>query len=513
MERDGEPVVDDGDAQRVGGDVRLQLPLDELEGPSHPLLRGRRRLSRPPGPLGPGLEVRAEALQVVHRLAERRFERPRPAVGLDQAERLRRFQVEVDRVPLSDFVNPDVVGGEALPSRQHADQVEDPLLLSGDRLDVHDDVGARQDGPDRVLRRCRNVVRPFETGAAVDGHRQLHEGGGPRVAHPHPEHLADSRHEGGGGDLFAQRRVDAIEQLVDVPAAQVPADLHDDAGHEQGRDRVGPLQPGEPERFRQAHEDEAEEDDAGGPEVGREVDRVGLQRRAGVLAGDAQERAGTGPVDHEGERHHQEGPVIGVDRVVLHEEPLHRLDDDPEAGQQQEEGLHQGGEVLDLAVAVLVLRVRRAAGDADRQKREARGQQIESGVQRLGEDPQGVGSEPDHELGCGQRERRQDGAQRDLPLLAVGRRQRMPLTAGLSGFGSVHPSRLRLCPRPTGPPRRRGPQHKLRFRTGQRAEMVHLWKVCTAGRAGPPAASRRRQATLAWRRPAGEHRTAAKESP
>ena len=53
---------------------------------------------------------------------------------------------------------------------------------------------------------------------------------------------------------------------------------------------------------------------------------------------------------------------------VVEEQPSDRLIDDPDAGQEQQTGFDEGGEVLYLAVAVLMVGVGRFIGDSHRKE-------------------------------------------------------------------------------------------------------------------------------------------------
>ena len=73
-------------------------------------------------------------------------------------------------------------------------------------------------------------------------------------------------------------------------------------------------------------------------------------------------------------------------------------------------GLGQGGQVLGLAVAVGMRPVGGPAGDADREEREQRGDEVGARVQRLGDEPEAAAREARAELDPHQRHR---GADRD----------------------------------------------------------------------------------------------------
>ncbi len=211
----------------------------------------------------------------------------------------------------------------------------------------------------------------------------------------------------------------AVDQRGDRPAAQLQADVNDDAGHDQRGDRVGFRQRRDAEALREAHEDEAEDDDRRRPDVGREVQRVRFERLAVVLLRGPVEHPGAGPVDRDGDAHDDEGPDVHFDLDVLEEQPLDRLIDDPGTGAEQEERLEKRGEVFDLAVAVGVLFIRGAAREADRHQGDERGNEVKAAVRHLREDAEAAGHDPHDQLEQRQKDGCDHRAERRAVFLAV----------------------------------------------------------------------------------------------
>ncbi len=88
-----------------------------------------------------------------------------------------------------------------------------------------------------------------------------------------------------------------------------------------------------------------------------------------VLVGDAMEGAGAGEVDGDGEEKDEKGPDGEVEgEVLVEEDAADGLGDDPDAGGEHEDGFDEGGEAFDLAVAVVVVLVGGAVGDAGRRR-------------------------------------------------------------------------------------------------------------------------------------------------
>ena len=105
------------------------------------------------------------------------------------------------------------------------------------------------------------------------------------------------------------------------------------SGDEQGGDGVGQLEGGDVPVLPGVGGGQADEDGGGGPDVGAEVEGVGLEGFARMLAGDAAEVAGAGVVDRDGEKQNDEGPDGEVEREMLAvEDAMDGLGDDPDGG-------------------------------------------------------------------------------------------------------------------------------------------------------------------------------------
>lgn len=137
--------------------------------------------------------------------------------------------------------------------------------------------------------------------------------------------------------------------------------------------------------------------------------------------------------------------MVRVDLEVLAEEAPIRLDEDPDAGGEEQDGLQERGEVFDLAVPVVVFVVGGAHRDADREEGEERGREIQSGVHRFREDPQAVGGEPHDELRAREDDCRRDRGQRHRAFFVRGFRrvENSKGDLGLRGRSTPHVSILR----------------------------------------------------------------------
>jgi len=97
-----------------------------------------------------------------------------------------------------------------------------------------------------------------------------------------------------------------------------------------------------------------------------------------------------------------------------------RLVGDPDHGQEQQEGLDEGGQVLGLAMAVAVLRIGRLPRQAHGEEGQHRRGEVEGGVGGLGEDAEAAGQDTDGQLHRDQPDRAEDREERDPLLLSLG---------------------------------------------------------------------------------------------
>ena len=217
-----------------------------------------------------------------------------------------------------------------------------------------------------------------------------------------------ARDRSAGRRLGVRRR--AVHQHVDVPTDQPAGGDEHESGDEERCDRVAG-------RVAGCRGTEAREHRERAREVAAEVDRVRAQGLAAVLASRAKRDDGAGEVDREHDRHDDEQPPRRVDRVARpSREPRDRERRDGDADEREHGRLRQRGEVLGLSVPVLVPFVGGPAGDADREEREQRGNEVGAGMQRLGDESQAAADEAGAELQCGEHRRRADRDERGPAL-------------------------------------------------------------------------------------------------
>jgi hypothetical protein len=83
---------------------------------------------------------------------------------------------------------------------------------------------------------------------------------------------------------------------------------------------------------------------------------------------------------------------------VVKEQALDGFVDDDYAGQKQQAGFDEGGEIFHLAVTVLMVGVGGLVGDAHREEGNGGGDQIEEGVRGLGQNTQAASGDADKNL-------------------------------------------------------------------------------------------------------------------
>ena len=131
------------------------------------------------------------------------------------------------------------------------------------------------------------------------------------------------------------------------------------------------------------------------------------------------EHAGTIKVDGDGGDDHAERDGGGLHRVgMIADQPLGRFPHHHARENEQQRGLGERGDVLDLAVAVLVVPVGRLVGHAHREIGHHRRGEVDQGMGGLRQDGERAGGDADHGLAERQPARGGDRAERDAFLFS-----------------------------------------------------------------------------------------------
>ena len=107
---------------------------------------------------------------------------------------------------------------------------------------------------------------------------------------------------------------------------------------------------------------------------------------------------------------------VALHRRAAVDEPHDRAPDDEDAGDDEDRALGERGEVLGLAVAVLVAGIGGPHGDADGEERQQRRDEIRARVGRRRDEAEAVGRETGAELERDERDRREHRPERGFPL-------------------------------------------------------------------------------------------------
>ena len=284
------------------------------------------------------------------------------------------------------------------------------------RLDVHDDVAARQ-RRSTASSTLSAAAWPWPTAApGRDADHDVRELASAGLAHPQPLEVDDRADV---GDRRARRRLGldrhAVHEHVDVRPHQPRGGGEHEHRDEQRGDRVGVLVAG-------ANEQQADEHGGRPEQVAEEMERVRLERRAVEASRAARHEtivrlasiAITTPTTTSA--YHVASTWTSDDA----RQPLDRAQGDEHAGEHEDRRLAERREVLRLAVAVLVPLVGGPRRDADGEEREQRRDEIRPRVKRLGEEPEAVRREPGRELDRDQHDRGEHGHERGAALRAHG---------------------------------------------------------------------------------------------
>ena len=153
-------------------------------------------------------------------------------------------------------------------------------------------------------------------------------------------------------------------------------------------------------------------------EVGGEMQRICFERLASRFARDLLQRPPPPGIDKDRDDEHDGGDPARRDGRFAGDEPAHALKRDGARKQKKEGGLDERGKRLDLAVAILVLLVRRLVGGADGKPCDRRRGDVEERVGRIRDQRQGPGRKAGSALGEGDARARRDGPE-GCPFLAA----------------------------------------------------------------------------------------------
>ena len=299
------------------------------------------------------------------------------------------FEIERHRQPPADRMHGDVMHCERAVARDHHDAFEHGLVVErarlGDDVDFGLGIRARIARPTALLDRGDAIERQR---TAHRDHRVDEQRRADRAhAHAFDRHHAAVR--AAISAIFAAAPSGAVSVSVSMvrrPSRQ-PAMQMNTATIDRGggiRPRIAERDAAKPDQHRDRR-----------PHVGAEMQRVGFERLARGLPGDAIEQRARARNRPRSTRRSRRRPRSSPrPRALAAEQALRGLPDH-EAGQdEQQPGLDQRGDALDLAVAVMMLLVGRLAGDAHREPGHHGRGEVERRVRGFREQRERAGDKP-----------------------------------------------------------------------------------------------------------------------
>src|SRR6185437_3760449 len=117
-----------------------------------------------------------------------------------------------------------------------------------------------------------------------------------------------------------------VEQSFERAPPHARSHPNDHSRNRECGERVRETQPGNVETLAHPHGDDAEENDAGAPNVGREMQCVRFQRFAGILMRHARNAASARPVNADHEREEDDGEKTGIYGRLFEQQTLDRFE-------------------------------------------------------------------------------------------------------------------------------------------------------------------------------------------
>ncbi|OPZ76532.1 MAG: hypothetical protein BWY77_01881 [bacterium ADurb.Bin431] len=248
------------------------------------------------------------------------FEAGRLGVRLLEGVILTHLDVLLHVLLAVDIVNANAVHAQAVACGGKADDLKHRLIVALHRIEVDHDVGTGHDIVHLFLHRCCDIVGLLQRGVPCDHHGDIGKGvrsAAPGAHAPRPQHPRDHDRL---TDLRSKLRRDGIEQGADRPLAELKADMDHDAGDDEGGCGIGPGQPGDAGSLREHHQEQPNEHNSRGPDIGRKVERISLERLAVVFFGCTRKGARAAEIDDDREDDHRKGPEADLDMHLREEQ-------------------------------------------------------------------------------------------------------------------------------------------------------------------------------------------------
>ncbi len=211
------------------------------------------------------------------------------AVRVAQAQFFVHFQVHLNEQAPILLHSGQVMNGEAQALRGGANRFKKMFALGRARLRVHHHV-RRDDFADAFFDGVAQSMHLLEARGPRHAHRCIHKVAIARAPNAHAidiQHAVHARY--GLGDFLLQSLRRRVQQRVQRASAELRAHPQNDGCDRQARQSVSVVQPGQVPRFTGPHQPDTGDHDDGAPYVGRKMQRIRLQRFAGIFSSDVLE--------------------------------------------------------------------------------------------------------------------------------------------------------------------------------------------------------------------------------
>src|SRR5258708_5218078 len=315
------------------------------------------------------------------------------AVGFAKAEVFVDFEVEFDEEAAVLLRGGDVVHSQAEAESDSADGFEQVLVTRRAGLCVDDDV-RWNDLRDALFNFVGEGVDLLEVRGAGDADGGVNEIAVAGAAEAHtfdaenPVDISDL-----GNELILQPSGSGIEKRVQRAPAELRSDPKDNASDGETSERVSESKPGKIPDITGPDARHTQDNDDGAPNIRREMQCVGFESFAGAPLDHGIHRGGPGHINRERDEENQDRGNARLDMDRVEKEPVEGFVDDVDSGQDEEPGFDERREIFKFAVAVWVAFVSRLVGDADREKRNDGGDEVEAGMDGFREDAEAVGAD------------------------------------------------------------------------------------------------------------------------
>src|SRR5580698_4184524 len=200
-------------------------------------------------------------------------------------------------------LNADVMHIEVVARGHGTNAIENVLSPSRARYRTNYYVGVRQDALNSRGYGVGDLLGTLEGYVAGQADRKVGEVAVAGAANADAIHFDQSIHfVDRCQDVGAHAGRSGIEQSVDGSAGQSRTHVHDDSGDNERGHGVGITQPVQTIEATDQHQGQANHHDAGGPDVGGEVQGNGLERRAVILSRNFSESAGAPEIHRHGNK-------------------------------------------------------------------------------------------------------------------------------------------------------------------------------------------------------------------